>query len=333
MRYNVHHHAPLKPTKQLIAAVARLEQLRGSRVVLLINSLTKLHSTIDFCTYSDLRSALENVHVPRLDVFIQSDGGSPNEAFKLARLFSAHSGEWSVMIAEHAKSAATLIALGASEIVMARDAELGPIDTQLADSGEPEGYISSLQEFKGLEAVASFCHTFLDASAGVIHNISMCSRNDAIKIASEYVPPLLRPLFEQVDPRTLGGFRRALEITESYGLRLLRAAGYEREAAREIVRRLVYHYPAHDYVIQHDEASEIGLPAKTANDDIEKAMEAVLDEAPDEGYFGFVTPARPARRAKKSPTSTGATTTAGTKLAVRRMNGKTNGKTAPGALS
>jgi len=134
VRHNVHPDHPTAPPRPraLTDAVARLEAMRNSRVLLLADGPRR---QIDACTYADVRKALHKLHIPHLDVFIQSGGGLPHEAYKLARLFSGHSSVWSVLIGEHAKSAATLIALGASEIVMSRDAELGPIDVLLVPAG------------------------------------------------------------------------------------------------------------------------------------------------------------------------------------------------------
>ncbi len=308
-RHNVHPEHPEnpKPSKGLIDAVSALEAARSSRILLLIEGTMMFRRQISECTYADVRRALANTHLDKLDLLIASNGGLPDEAYKITRLLQTRSAHFSVLVPEHAKSAATLICLGAREIVMTRDAELGPIDMQIHDSREPNGWISALQEFKGLEAISSFCHMFLDGTSTLIENISGRSMSDSIETASAFVSPLLRPLFEQVDPRKLGGYTRALEVMERYGERLLGAAGYDREDCRRIVHRLVYHYPSHGFVIHVDEAARMGLRAVPApNETMEHLMDAILDEAPEEGFVGFPKPPaakaamKGTRRAKKA---------------------------------
>ncbi len=86
----------------------------------------------------ELLNAAETV-APR-DLLLNSPGGDIGTAEKLIRMLwnassteteSLRSGEYRVIVPDKAKSAATLIALGASEIVMSTTSELGPIDPQV----------------------------------------------------------------------------------------------------------------------------------------------------------------------------------------------------------
>ena len=67
----------------------------------------------------------------RLDLMINSGGGSGEAAEKLVEMCRAHCREeFRVIVPNFAKSAATMIALGADVIVMGYPSELGPIDPQ-----------------------------------------------------------------------------------------------------------------------------------------------------------------------------------------------------------
>ena len=91
----------------------------------------------------DIRYLQELLHAVEpeapLDLLLNSPGGSIRTADKLVRiLWSASSeyensppGEYRLIVPDQAKSAATLVALGASEIVMSTTSELGPIDPQV----------------------------------------------------------------------------------------------------------------------------------------------------------------------------------------------------------
>jgi hypothetical protein len=73
-------------------------------------------------------------HVPRLDLYIYSRGGAIDVPWRLARAFRQVSDEWNILIPFRANSAATLLALGADNILLGPIGELGPIDPSIAIS-------------------------------------------------------------------------------------------------------------------------------------------------------------------------------------------------------
>src|SRR2546425_2180359 len=66
--------------------------------------------------------------VPALDVFLYSTGGLTMAAFALVNLIREYAERFSVLVPYKAQSAATLISLGADEIVMTPLATLSPVD-------------------------------------------------------------------------------------------------------------------------------------------------------------------------------------------------------------
>jgi len=80
---------------------------------------------------------------PALDLhlLLRSPGGDGEVAVRLARMAQAASRRFVVVVPDIAKSAATIFALGAHEIIMGPTSDLGPIDPQVF---VPEhGYISA----------------------------------------------------------------------------------------------------------------------------------------------------------------------------------------------
>ena len=65
-----------------------------------------------------------------LHLMLASDGGDSETAVRLVRAAQAHCRELVVIVPDQAKSAATLIALGAHHITMGTTSDLGPIDPQ-----------------------------------------------------------------------------------------------------------------------------------------------------------------------------------------------------------
>jgi hypothetical protein len=77
-------------------------------------------------------SALQKMkHAKRLLFLINSGGGDGYTAQKIVDVCRAHCKEFVVCVPNWAKSAATLIALGADQIAMGYLSELGPIDPQI----------------------------------------------------------------------------------------------------------------------------------------------------------------------------------------------------------
>lgn len=70
----------------------------------------------------------------RLDnavLIITTTGGSANSAYSIARIFQKMYKNFTVYCPSYCKSAGTLLALGAHELLMDMFSELGPLDVQL----------------------------------------------------------------------------------------------------------------------------------------------------------------------------------------------------------
>lgn len=89
--------------------------------------------------FDDLLRSLGKVK--RLILMIQSAGGSAESAKKIVSLCRTYCDEFWVVVPDSAKSAATIIALGADKIVMSNTSELGPIDPQFIYQS-PQGGIT-----------------------------------------------------------------------------------------------------------------------------------------------------------------------------------------------
>ena len=75
---------------------------------------------------------------PKLDVFLVSNGGDSVVPWRLVSLFREFAKSFNVLIPYRAYSAATLLALGADEIVMHPFGELGPIDPTVSNDFNPK---------------------------------------------------------------------------------------------------------------------------------------------------------------------------------------------------
>ena len=83
----------------------------------------------------------------QLNLIIDGPGGDGTVAEKIIELCRSYCKEFRVVVPNRAKSAATVIALGADEIVMGYCSELGPIDAQILVMVSGFPYFISAQSF------------------------------------------------------------------------------------------------------------------------------------------------------------------------------------------
>jgi len=160
-------------------------------------------------------------------LILLSGGGTIEPAYQISKLCKSFSKDkFVVTVPRHAKSAATLIAIGADEIHMGPLGQLGPIDPQL-------GGLPALGVSQALESIASLSERFPGSS-------EMFARYLRLALTVEQI----------------GYCDRIAESAEQYAERLLSTKpslnGKERSKAKE----LVYEYKDHGFVIDFEEASQ-----------------------------------------------------------------------------
>ncbi len=91
-----------------------------------------------------------------INVILDSTGGPLDSAFRIILYLSRYAEYLKVYVPRKAKSASTLIAVGASTIFMSPFGELGPLDTQIRDPRNPTDYISALDCYQSVDYVREF---------------------------------------------------------------------------------------------------------------------------------------------------------------------------------
>jgi hypothetical protein len=127
---DAHHDAQRRrrALKKLEQAGSTAQQAR--RVAMYYASLERAISPADILPFTSMLKSVGKV--VNLDLVIHSPGGDGLTAEKMLDLCRRYcSGELRVVVPLYAKSAATLLALGADRILMGETSELGPIDAQV----------------------------------------------------------------------------------------------------------------------------------------------------------------------------------------------------------
>jgi hypothetical protein len=178
-------------------------------------------------------------------------GGDPHSAYRLASCLRRHyQNGYTIVVFGPCKSAGTLLAVGAHEIILSEFGELGPLDVQTSKTDDMVGRSSGLDIFQAVAILAEhtqekFASTFIKViSAGQ----GSISTKMASEIAIQLTNGLFTPMVAQLDPVRLGEMKRAIGIAEAYGERL---AGNLKQGA---ITKLVHGYPSHNFVIDYPEA-------------------------------------------------------------------------------
>jgi len=294
-------------------AIRALERKRDSRICCVIHRASHICQGTKWWLRRDRENAGRG---DRIEILLYSPGGHPEIAYQTMKFFRGRYKEINVIVPLGAKSAATLMCLGADKIYMGELAELGPIDIQLGDPVEQGGKsFSPLDEFKSMEYMRDLAIEWLDYYAAFMHERYEMSIHDGLRDAVPLVSELMRPIFEQIDPIEMGGNRRAIAISEEYARRMLAISGNPKY--REIVKAMVWEYPSHDFCIDFDEADAIGLPVERLPYEQDLAFCDAIFMLERGEYHGFVSqpqaqkkPSKPVRSKRTAPS-----------LASRRPNG------------
>ena len=190
-------------------------------------ALLEPEDSIDSFELDQIYSALSANGARQSNVLLLllSRGGVIEPAYQISKVCKAYSKErFVVVVPRQAKSAATLIALGADEIHMGPLGQLGPIDPQL-------GGLPALGVTQALQTIASLSQQF-PGSADMF---------------AQYLRLALT--VEQI-----GYCDRVSESAVQYAERLLSTKQTLISKASLIARELVYEYKDHGFVIDLDEA-------------------------------------------------------------------------------
>jgi hypothetical protein len=242
-----------------VSAIRHIEKLRGSRVLAYVTgdrSPTPAQIGDDA-----LRPIYEHLrafdHPKKIDLFIYSRGGATDVPWRIATALRQSCDEWNILVPFRANSAATLLALGADEIVLGRHGELGPIDP-LMNLQRVVGQVM-VPEVVSVEDVMAYLR-FASERGGL-------SDQSALSAS-------LSKLSDRVDALSLGNAYRTYSHIRDVARRMLlsRKNPANQVVMETIVETLAEKVYAHGHAIGFADADAIGLPVKQA----ENALDAGL---------------------------------------------------------
>lgn len=194
----------------------------------------------------------------RANVYLMlvTEGGDPHAAYMIARVLQQLYQRFVCVLPGYSKSAGTIIVIGAHELVIADEGELGPVDVQLLKEdtlSERESGLTVLTALNTLheKAFLAWEHFFLAMEQRSGGSITLRTAAD---VAAKLATGLFSPVYGQINPHQLGEAARAMLIGNEYGKRLDAVARNLRPAALDA---LVTGYPDHGFVIDGFEARKL----------------------------------------------------------------------------
>lgn len=188
----------------------------------------------------------------RLDLVIYSRGGHTLSGFAMANSLREYSRHVGVLVPFRAHSCATLIALGADEIVIGPFGQLSPIDPSITTPHGP-----SIEE--------NGQRKYIPVSVEDVANYIELAKQEAGQTTPEMMAGVFSHLSTQVNPLALGAVYRAREQIGMLADKLLALHIPDKARRDQIVRTMARELLSHDYIINRREAQTIGLPVVNAD--------------------------------------------------------------------
>ncbi len=260
--------------KQLIK---QLEMARGSRVITYITSdrpgpvNARVAPDVIPLFSKQLRAITANGKVPKIDLFLYSAGGDTLVPWRLVSMIREHCDSFSVLVPYKAHSAATMISLGADEIVMSDLSELSPIDPSTANVFNPQDPANAQNKIPiSVEDVIAF-FDLAKNKFGIKSDESLTEVFDQFVRANP-----------QVHPLALGNVNRIHNLIRLLAKRLLKShqVPMRDEEVEKIVEYFTEKLYSHQYFVGRKEAKEeLGLKTVVSADVALSKMMTDLYEA------------------------------------------------------
>ena len=203
--------------------------------------------------------------VKKISLFLYTNGGDTLAAWSLVNLIRSFCEELEIIIPANCFSSGTLICLGANNIVMTKQATLGPIDPSINGPlnpqipGDPNSRIPVNVEF-------------------VNAYIDMAKKDFGITDQKNLTDILLN-LSEKIHPLTLGQVYKSKSQIQMLARKLMKWQHLETEKEDAIIKFLCSESGSHDYSIRRKEAAEnLGLNIEKPSPELYSIIKRIYDD-------------------------------------------------------
>lgn len=178
-----------------------------------------------------------------VDFLIISNGGDPITSLRIIGLLRERFKRITVLLPYVAYSAATILSLGADEIIMHPFSNLGPVDPQLTVTRQNERGQKENLQFSS-EDLRNFID-FIKTDVGISDQ--------------QHLMSAITPLIADVGSLPIGSAKRGQQLSLSLSEKMLSTHISDENKAKSISKALNSSYYHHGYAVGRHEAKEMGL--------------------------------------------------------------------------
>ena len=200
-----------------------------------------------------------------IDFLIASDGGDPTVSWRIISMLREKFSRVGILVPFEAYSAATLLALGANELIMHPFANLGPVDPQLRYTRK-NGQQDEIVHF-GSEDLRNY-FDFIKNDVGISDQEQLQKSFDMVCSEVGAIP--------------IGAAKRSAQFALSMGEKLLKLHMTDDNKAKAIASALNSSFYHHGYPLGRKEAKNIGLPIVEPEKDLEDLLWNIWDDFSNE---------------------------------------------------
>ena len=264
--------------------IQKIESIRQSRVITYLTSdrIGPINARIAGDVIPIISRQLRMIgKVSNIDLFLYSTGGDTMVPWRLVSMIREYCDKFSVLIPYKAHSAATMIALGADEIVMTDLGELSPIDPSTANIFNPQDPLNPQNKIPiSVEDVMAY----FDLAK---NKFGIKNDEELSKIFQKFIEA--NP---QIHPLALGNVNRIHNLIRMLAERLLKShkTPMKEEEIKKIVDYFTEKLYSHQYFIGRKEAKEdLGLKTvQYADENLSKLMTDLYEEYAKEMELGKI---------------------------------------------
>ncbi len=252
--------------------INKLEELRKSNVIAYFTGDRKgLETQIGKDVLNLFLDHLDSIgKVKKISLFIYTNGGDTIAAWSLVNLIRQFCEEFEVIVPSKCHSAGTLICLGANNILMTKQATLGPIDPTYIGPLNPQiiGEDPRIKFPVSVEAISGF----IDFAK------NECDINNSNDLAS-----VLLSLADKVHPLVIGEVYRARKQIRMLGEKLIKWQNLDNEKVNKILDFLCSESGSHDLTIYRREARDVlNLRIEKPDDELYKIIKTLYENISNE---------------------------------------------------
>lgn len=212
--------------------------------------------------------------VDKISLLLYTRGGDTMAAWSLVNLIRQFCNTFEVIIPSKARSSGTIISLGADNIMMTKQATLGPIDPSLNSPLNPQN-----------PQIPNNPQARIPVSVESIQGFFDLAKNELKVNNEENLKDILLNLAGKVHPLVLGNVYRSRTQIQMVARKLLQKqlGADQTDKIDKIVSFLCSDSGSHDYAIYRNEArDELGLSIEKPDDEQYSKIKAIFDSVRDE---------------------------------------------------